>query len=68
MAGPSLGAPIYAFSITNGLPALPLGRYLVMEYIVMMLGALSWLSWYMPESLRRPCAEEESPAPRRPMA
>ena len=26
----------------------------------------SWLSWYMPESLRRPCVEEEGSALRRP--
>lgn len=58
MAGPSLGAPMYAFSITNGLPALPLGRCLVMEYIVAMLAVLSWLSWSMPPSLQRPCVED----------
>ena len=58
MADPSLGAPMYAFSITNGLPALPLGRCLVMEYIVAMLAVLSWLSWSMPPSLQRPCVED----------
>ena len=52
------GAPMYAFSITNGLPALPLGRCLVMEYIVAMLAVLSWLSWSMPPSLQRPCVED----------
>ena len=61
MAGPSLGAPLFAFSITNGFPALPLGRCLVMEYIIALLCVLSWLSWHMPESLKRPCTEDEVP-------
>ena len=57
MLGPSVGAPLYAWSITNGMPALPFGRFFMMEFLSATLLALSGLSLLMPESLNRPAEE-----------
>ena len=57
MLGPSVGAPLYAWSITNGMPALPFGRFFMMEFLSGTLLALSGLSLLMPESLNRPAEE-----------
>ena len=58
MVGPSLGAPLFAWSITNELPAFPLGRCLMMGLLVCMCLALAALSCQMPASLNRPCGED----------
>ena len=57
-AEPRLGAPLFAWSITNELPAFPLGRCLMMELLVCMCLALAALSCQMPASLNRPCEED----------
>ena len=59
----SLGAPLYAWSITNGLPALPLGRCFMMELLCLSLLAMHLLARRLPLSLNRPCEEGGTATP-----
>ena len=59
MAGPALGGPLFAWSITNDLGGWPFDHSLAFYGCAAVTVFIAWLTFKMPESIAFPCEEEE---------
>jgi MFS family permease len=57
MAGPAIGGPLFAWSITNGL-GWPFDHSLSFYGCAMITAILAWITFRMPESIAFPCEED----------
>ena len=63
MAGPAIGGPLFAWSITNGL-GWPFDHSLCFYGCATVTAFLAWITFRMPDSIAFPC-EEHAGAVRR---